>query len=62
MASFELDRLDEVFDVLGTEECQRRMNDWERKFVSDISARWDDGQFLTDAQLNCLERIWVRMP
>lgn len=55
----QFDRLDEFVSLLAAAELNAS-NDWENKFTADISAnyqRWHGDMYLSDSQLENLERI-----
>jgi len=56
--TFDLARLNEVFDELENED---RLTKWERGFVDSVQAQWQENGKLTDPQLECLEKIWIRL-
>ena len=55
--TLDVSRLGEVFDQLETES---RLTKWEANFVASVQEQWLAGRKLSDNQLECLEKIYVR--
>jgi hypothetical protein len=57
--TLDLKRLDEVFDYL-LEEQETRLSKSDLEWVRKFKSQWDDRHWLSDTQLEILEKIYVR--
>jgi hypothetical protein len=59
MGSLDANRLDEVFE--GLRENAHKLNSWECDRLEEWEALWERGVELYEKQLDCLERMWLKV-
>jgi hypothetical protein len=58
--TLDVTRIPEVLEAV--KDNSDRLNDWERNFITTIADQWDRKQWLSDKQIEILEKIHVRLP
>ena len=61
MSTLDKDRLDEVFEAFESDDATRKLSAKDLETVESLKGYWDRRGFLTEAQMDLLEILYVKI-